>query len=214
MNEEAYQTNRETRWWWIRHAPVTNPANSIYGQQNVAADFNGTEVAIEALARALPDTPVLIASDLRRAQTTAERIAAAGIEWSRCELEPAFREQHFGEWQGRSIHAFAELRDACPDSGWLAPAFERPPEGESFADVVGRVVPAVIRRTGENKGHDVVAVAHGGSIRAALSYALGLDPESALSFSLENLSLTRLDHIATNDDAGVWRIVCVNRVFD
>jgi hypothetical protein len=34
-----------------------------------------------------------------------------------------------------------------------------------------------------------------------------------LSFSLENLSLTRLDHIETADESGVWRIVCVNHVF-
>ena len=40
-----------------------------------------------------------------------------------------------------------------------------------------------------------------------------LGRKSALSFSVENLSLTRLDHIETRDDQGVWRIVCVNRVY-
>ena len=46
-----------------------------------------------------------------------------------------------------------------------------------------------------------------------LAEALGLDPETSLSFSLENLSLTRLDHIESGDDSGIWRIVCVNRTF-
>ncbi|MEC7536515.1 MAG: histidine phosphatase family protein, partial [Pseudomonadota bacterium] len=62
-------------------------------------------------------------------------------------------------------------------------------------------------------GKDVIAVAHAGAIRAALSYALGLDLEASLSFSIENLSLTRLDHIESGDDSGIWRIVCVNRTF-
>mgnify|MGYP001186750111 CR=1 FL=1 len=213
MSEEKNQTSQETRWWWIRHAPVTSYTGRIYGQLDVAANFDSTDVAIKALSSALPDAPVLIASDLHRASETAARIGEAGVEWLRCEQEPAFREQHFGKWQGLSTNVFSELRDTLPPSGWVAPAFERPPDGESFADVVGRVVPAVIHHTAENTGHDIVAVAHGGSIRAALSYALGLGAETALSFSLENLSLTRLDHIAMNEDGGVWRIVCINRVF-
>ena len=213
MSETADSTTRETRWWWIRHAPVTSHAGRIYGQQDVAANFEGTEIAIEALARVLPEAPAMVASDLRRARDTAERIATAGVKWSHSASEPAFREQHFGELQGLSTDAFADLHDSSRHSGWFTSAFMRPPGGESFADVVDRVAPAVIRRTAEHSGRDVVAIAHGGSIRAAISYALGIDPGSALSFSLDNLSLTRLDHITTNDTARVWRIVCINRVF-
>ena len=213
VSEDANSMNRETRWWWIRHAPVKDHAGLIYGQQDVPADYTETSTAIAALAGALPEAPVLIASDLRRAADTAAAIAAAGVDWEKSESEAAFREQHFGEWQGLSTSAFAELRDDLPHSGWLAPAFERPPGGESFADVIARVVPAVIHRTAENVGQDIVAVAHAGSIRAAIAYALGMGAEAALALSLDNLSLTRLDHIETNDDAGVWRIVCINRVF-
>lgn len=213
MNEAADTAIRETRWWWIRHAPVTSHTGRIYGQQDVAANFDGTEITIEALARVLPKEPVMVTSDLRRAKDTAERIATAGVKWSHNESEPAFREQHFGELQGLSTNAFADLYDSTRLSGWFAPAFVRPPGGESFADVIGRVAPAVIRRTAENSGHDVVAIAHGGSIRAAICFALGLDPGTALSFSLDNLSLTRLDHITTNGTTSVWRIVCINRLF-
>lgn len=205
--------SRETRWWWIRHAPVTSHAGRIYGQEDVDADLTGTAEAIRGLCGVLPDQAVAITSDLQRTVTTAEALAAAGAAWSEMNREPAFREQHFGDWQGLTSEAFSSVRDRLPHTGWLAPAFERPPNGESFSDVVGRVVPAIIRHTAAAAGRDIVAVAHGGSIRAALGFALGLDPESALSFSLENLSLTRLDHIETRDDGGVWRIVCVNRVF-
>jgi len=205
--------NRETRWWWIRHAPVTSHAGRIYGQQDVEANFTNTEAALEGLAALLPEEIVLITSDLKRALTTADAIAKAGATWRQTEREPGFREQHFGDWQGLLSEDFVTIRDKLPHSGWLAPAFERPPNGESFLDVISRVVPTIIRHTSLHAGTDIVAVAHGGSNRAALAYALGLDPESALSFSLDNLSLTRLDHIETADDSGVWRIVCVNRVF-
>ena len=213
VSEDANSVNRETRWWWIRHAPVTSNAGFIYGQQDVPADFTETSTTVAALAGALPEKPVLIASDLRRAADTAAAIATAGIVWAKSESESAFREQHFGGWQGLSTSSYTELRNSQRHNGWLAPAFERPPGGESFADVIARVVPAVIHLTAENVGQDIVAVAHSGSIRAALSYALGIDAEAALAFSLDNLSLTRLDHIETKDDTGVWRIVCINRVF-
>lgn len=205
--------NRETRWWWIRHGPVTSHAGRIYGQQDVPADLSKSDAAIAGLSAILPSNSIAVTSDLQRTITTADALNDAGPHWDEVHREPDFREQHFGDWQGLSTAEFGTIRDGLPHSGWLAPAYERPPSGESFSDVIGRVVPAIIRHTAASAGRDIIAIGHGGSIRAALSYALHLNPESALSFSLENLSLTRLDHIETQDDQGVWRVVCVNRVF-
>lgn len=201
----------ETRWWWVRHAPVTANEGRIYGQRDMPADLAGTEGAITALAAALPRDAVLLTSDLRRAVETAEALRAAGPAWPETLHDPDLREQNLGDWQGLTAEAFEAARDRLPHSGWLAPAFERAPGGESFADVVARVVPAVIRHTAAFPGRDIVAVAHGGTIRAALAYALGLDAEAVLSFSIETLSLTRLDHIRIGGEAAVWRIVTVNR---
>jgi broad specificity phosphatase PhoE len=58
-------------------------------------------------------------------------------------------------------------------------------------------------------GRDVIAVAHGGSIRAAVALALGLDPQRALGIAIENCSITRLDHYSNPTEAG-WRTVMVN----
>jgi len=41
--------SRETRWWWIRHAPVTSHAGRNYGQQDVEADFTNTAAALGGL---------------------------------------------------------------------------------------------------------------------------------------------------------------------
>jgi broad specificity phosphatase PhoE len=74
-----------------------------------------------------------------------------------------------------------------------------------------RVQRAIHRHTATHAGRDIVAVTHGGTIRAALALALGLMPGGALGFSVDNLSLTRLDHIAGPDGAGAWRVVGVNQ---
>ena len=88
---------------------------------------------------------------------------------------------------------------------------ERPPNGESFADVVERVEKALLRLTLAHAGHDIVVVAHGGSIRAALAAALNIEPERALGFSVDNLSVTRLDHIEGKSSGAAWRVAFVNR---
>ena len=49
---------------------------------------------------------------------------------------------------------------------------------------------AAIERLGETLlGRDIVAVAHGGSIRAAVALALGLSPPQAMAIVIDNLSL-------------------------
>jgi alpha-ribazole phosphatase len=94
---------------------------------------------------------------------------------------------------------------------WRSPAFVRPPGGESFADLVARVVPAIIRLSEAHAGRDIISVAHGGTIRAALALALRLDPERALAFSAVHYGLTRLDYITDIDEGDAWRVAFVNR---
>ena len=127
-------------------------------------------------------------------------------------VEPDFAEQHFGEWQGLTNEELRQRRNGELNRFWLAPAHEAPPGGESFLAVIGRVAAAMARLTAAHRGRDIVAVAHGGSIRAALAVALGIEAERALAFTIDNCSLTRLDHIADPgaDDEGQWRINAVN----
>ncbi|MGE4011573.1 MAG: histidine phosphatase family protein, partial [Alphaproteobacteria bacterium] len=72
-----------------------------------------------------------------------------------------------------------------------------------------RVTAAIDRVTSEHSGSHIVAVAHGGTIRAALGHALGLPPPLALSFAVDNCSLTRVDHVVAGGDVH-WHIVTVN----
>jgi alpha-ribazole phosphatase len=205
-----------TRWWWIRHAPVTCFTGKIYGQLDVPADCSESEL-FPGLARTLPRDAVWVASNLRRTHDTAEAIEKAGLELPTLVIEPDLAEQSFGDWQGCTHQDLAALRGNDWHRFWLAPAHQRPPGGESFADLVDRAARAIDRLTREHRGRDIVAVAHGGTIRAAVAVAMGLEAERALALAVDNCSLTRLDHIdgplssaSEASDEGVWRVCHLN----
>ncbi len=199
-----------TRWWWLRHAPVINHGGVIYGNSEIACDLSDA-AALGALAERLPDDAVWVTSQLGRARETAAALAAAR-DWTAPErrVEPDLAEQDFGDWQGRTLAEIERQGEPVQHNFWWAPAHHAPPGGESFAAVVERVAGVIERLTREHAGRDIVAVAHGGSIRAALVTALGLDPAAALAFHIHTLSLTRIDHIADSEHGGNWRIVAVN----
>jgi broad specificity phosphatase PhoE len=201
-----------TRWWWVRHAPVPDNGR-IYGQSDLSCDCSDRSI-FAALAAALPAEAVWVTSNLCRTIETAQAIHAANpAKFSGLAplALPELAEQHLGDWQGRERKAFYAERKVGTHSLWFAPADERPPGGESFMDLVARVIPAIERLTGDHGGRDIIAVSHGGTIRAALGLALGLAPQAALAFSSDNCSLTRIDHLSGAGNAGLWRVVGVNR---
>jgi alpha-ribazole phosphatase len=120
-------------------------------------------------------------------------------------------EQHFGDWQGLTYAELEAQRGAAYYRFWHSPASERPPGGESFEDVVARVGGAMARMTADHAGRDIVAIAHGGTIRAALAVALGIEAERVLGFSVDTCSLTRMDHLDRAGEGAAWRIVAVNQ---
>ena len=77
-------------------------------------------------------------------------------------------------------------------------------------DLYNRVCGAIERINAEQAGRDVIAVAHGGTIRAAVGLALGGQPEKGLAFDIDNCSVTRLDHLASASHTG-WRLPMVNQ---
>ena len=124
---------------------------------------------------------------------------------------PDLAEQDFGDWQGLKYEELHESRGGAFHRFWHAPAHVQAPGGESFIDVMQRVARAVHGLIEPNRGRDIIAVAHGGTIRAALGLALGLDPEACLAFTMENCSLTRIDHIDGPGMGHGWRVITVNR---
>lgn len=197
-----------TRWWWIRHAPVTTDEGRFYGQKDMPADTSDKAV-FEALARALPAKAVWVASHLQRTHQTAAAIGAAGYPLPEIMSCPALAEQHFGDWQGVERAPVYDKYGGM-EGFWRTLIDKAPANGESFVDLQRRVDQAVGRLTAEHRGSNIVAVAHGGTIRAAIASALSLPPHQALSFTIANCSLTRLDHVALPDATDRWRINQLN----
>ena len=191
-----------TRWWWLRHAPIAGSDGRIRGHDDVPCRALGAAEQA-ALADSLPTGAVWIASHLSRTRDTAEAISGRQPR-----IEEDLAEQDFGRWQGMT---WDEVRDRDGDAWrtfWEDPAATPAPGGESFAETAHRVTGTVHRLTLEHAGRDIIAVAHAGTIRAAIAQALGQGHGAALLIAIDPLSLTRIDH-----GGGGWRVISVNETF-
>ncbi|MDB5500720.1 MAG: Phosphoglycerate mutase [Tardiphaga sp.] len=199
-----------TKWWWVRHAPVRNDGGNIYGQKDMDCDCSD-RVVFNAVSRILPRKAAWFSSHLKRTHQTADAIWAAGFpKPDSMQQEPELAEQHLGDWQGLNRAAFFASRPIAVGSYWFAPIDEPSPNGESFMDLYNRVRRAIDRINISHAGQDIVAVAHGGTIKAAIGLALNDQPDRGLAFTIDNCSVTRLDHLASDGHSG-WRIPMVNQ---
>lgn len=177
----------------IRHAPALT-GGRLCGRTDVDADLSDPEAV--RVARALAGEPVrLVASAALRCRQTATAL------WPTAQaiLDPALWEQDFGDWEGCLLADLPELGPLSPEGL----AQHRPPGGESFADLTWRVRGALSPIIAAG---DTTIVAHAGTIRAALSLALGQIP-AGLAFEIAPLSVTR---IACLPDGAGWIVRSVN----
>ena len=193
----------ETRWWWIRHAPVPGPEDLIKGKLDYPSDVSNRAIFAAQAAR-LPKGAAAITSSRLRCRQTFAALVEAGMAVRPPAIETDLDEQDFGILAGRTWTELAGHPEL--DAYWADPANTPMPGGESFAQLVARVAPAIARIGARHAGEDIVVVAHGGTIRAALAVALGISPAQALRFSVSTVSLTRIDAV----DAA-WRVVYANR---
>jgi alpha-ribazole phosphatase len=201
----------ETRFWLVRHAIVEENARAmLYGTMDVELCPHSLEAQAPmyaALAQRLPQPAAWIVTPLSRTRRTAEAIFRAGYPRADLGVEPDLIEQSLGEWQGLP-HADLPAKLALPAHAfWPLGGEERPPGGETMANVIARVGAALERLAVRHAGADVVAVSHGGAIRAAVAHALRIAADNALHLSVQNLSLTRLERHPQG-----WRVVCVNEL--
>ncbi len=138
------------------------------------------------LADFKPD--MLYCSDLQRARDTAGAIGQV------CSLQPIetplLREIHFGQWEGKT---FNEIDTEYPSEvkKWLEdPITNAPPGGETVADVNNRMLSFIESMKLENKSAArIVAVSHGGSIRALLHSVFNYDSNSFWEIRIANTSI-------------------------
>ncbi|MBV8523870.1 MAG: histidine phosphatase family protein [Acetobacteraceae bacterium] len=200
-----------TRFWLLRHAIVDENARAfLYGTMDVPLcpeSLVKQGPVLRALAQRLPRPAIWYVTPLSRTRRTAEAIFEAAYPAQPLRVTHGLTEQSLGAWHGLA-HADLPARLTLPAHAfWPLGGEERPPGGESMADVISRVGPEMERLADTHSGEDVVAITHGGAIRAAVAHCLGIGADNALHLSVQNLSLTRVER-----HARAWRVVCVNEV--
>ncbi len=197
------------KFWLIRHALVQKTAlATLYGTEDVpiCGDTMAAQAArYAALAARLPRPARLVCSPLSRTQLTALALFRAGYPEQAPLIDPAFIEQDFGTLQGLPMASFDTRQEEERHPFWPIHAAETPPGGESFAHLIARVGAGLEALLENAAGKDTVIVSHGGAIRAACAYALGLTPHQALCLQIDNISLTQIERNVRG-----WRVLSVN----
>lgn len=175
----------------VRHAQsVWNAEGRFQGQADPPLSALGRRQAQFVAERLAPLAPVAIhTSDLGRCRETAAPLAAA------LGLEPVahvgLREIDVGRWSGLTV---AEIEATHPDefARWRAGEDVRRGGGERFSDLTVRAVAFLEWVGSAYDGGVVVAVSHGGWIRALACHVLGLPQPADGLGGMHNTGLCRI----------------------
>jgi alpha-ribazole phosphatase len=188
-----------TRIWLVRHGPTHQ--KTMTGWRDVPADLSDT-AALSRLADYLPQDAVIVSSDLMRAHDTA---AAVTRRQTRLADDDAFRELHFGAWDGLH-HTEVSARDpVLSRQFWEEPGDLTAPDGESWNALTTRVGTAIDDLIVQHSGH-IIVVAHMGVIMSQIPRAGGT-AYLAMGHQIAPLSVT--DLILTSD---TWQIGTINHI--
>jgi alpha-ribazole phosphatase len=177
----------------VRHAEPTEDARGrCYGRLDVALSKSGREQC-RRLAAHLSDEPVaaIVCSPRLRARDTADAIAEPhGLPVT---VLDQLRELDFGELEGRTYDEIAACRPELYERWMTEPTTLRFPGGEGYADLHARVIDAVAQLRATHDGRMVVAVTHGGVVRAVLADALGMSHDRIFRLAVDPASITRVE---------------------
>jgi broad specificity phosphatase PhoE len=158
---------------WRHGRTEWNATRRLQGQLDVDLDDLGRTQALAGAARLADEKPdAIVASDLRRALSTAAELAElTGLP---VRQDPRLRERDFGQWQGLT-HAEIEQRFPAEYAHWRAGG----PAGcgiEETEDLAKRAAAAMTEAADLAPGGTVVVVSHGGTAKHGAVALLGWPP--------------------------------------
>lgn len=187
-----------TKVIFVRHGQTKwNLAGKYQGQSDIELTDLGRHQA-ELLAKNFPSEKLdaIYSSDLSRAMETANIVGKRfGLVTN---PEPAFREIHFGVWEGMT---YEEISRHWPDAIQLF--FKHPdeldiPKGESFQDVQARATHRLAEIVANNPSSVIAVFAHGAVLRTILAAALHIPIKYIWSMRQDNTAVS----IVSYDDDG------------
>lgn len=178
----------------VRHARIAaHCRGKLIGASDVPLDHSGEIQACGLAARVARWSPqVCFSSPLRRCRQT----ASAAVPRLPVHLDADLSEINFGEWECRTF-AEAAAGDPLLADRWAAfrPDFAFP-GGESVDRFLRRVRAAADRLT-RAEASTVLAVTHGGVMRAMMCYLLGLEPRHYVAFDAPYAAMAVIDLFGT-----------------
>jgi alpha-ribazole phosphatase len=180
---------------FLRHGE-TDAGDALLGRTDVPLSSAGREAVARQVAG--HTWSVIVTSPLQRARETADVVAVEAGQ--AIDIDPDWREIDFGDWDGQSRRALA--RDERLGAFYASPDSNPPPNGEAMEQVRGRVTVALERLAARGAG-PVLVVAHGGSIRMALSLLLALPVERLWAVRIACATRIRVE-MGVDPAHGLW----------
>ena len=182
------------RLFVVRHGETAwSRERRFAGSRDVALEPEGLRQC-EAVARALASQVVaaVYASPLERARASAEVIAKP--HRLPVEIDPAFGEMAFGEWEGLTREEVAARFPAAYEEWRHAPHLVRIAGGETLSQVAERARGAVQALAATHTGETIVLVTHAIVTRLIVLDALGLGPERLWTVDATPAGITEIEY--------------------
>lgn len=178
----------------VRHGPTIATESAGFPVDEALEPAGMAQAA--TLAAALPSGQRTLCSPALRARQTA---AAAGLS---AQTEPRLAECDFGAWAGRRL---ADVHAAEPEatSEWMTDPDACPHGGESLSAFSARVAAWLDEEV--RRPEPVIAVTHGGVIKASVVHALQAELGAFWRVEVAPLSITEL---CAHDER--WSVVRTN----
>lgn len=178
----------------IRHGETDwNIKGKIQGNCDIELNDNGIKQAEELSNKILEDKykfSKIYSSPQRRAVKTAEILSkVTNMEYISIE---GLKEINLGEWEGLS---WAEVKEKYPKEykEWYANRrYTKPPKGESYQDMLQRVLISIYKIINENCD-DIVIVTHSAVIMCIQCYLTNTPFDKMMKFKTDNASITEID---------------------
>ena len=190
-----------------RHGETDSNAAQIYqGQGNGMLTKKGLSQA-KALAKTLSKFRIdsIYSSDLQRAFDTASIIAKDRGKPLKKEL--LLKERYYGNWEGKRFDEIIKKYNSLYKTWMKQPNHAKIPGAETLKALQKRGMSGIDNIIRQNKGKNVVVVAHGGINRTILFSFLGIDLNNFWRIKQDNCCI---NVVAIDDKTGVPKVLLLN----
>lgn len=189
----------------IRHGQTDwNIKGEIQGSCDIELNVTGIKQAEELSNKILEGKykfSKIYSSPQRRAVKTAEILSkVTNVEYISME---GLEKINLGEWQGLS---WAQVKEKYPTEykEWhVNPRYTKPPKGESYQDMLQRVLISIHKIIDENCD-DVVIVTHSAVIMCIQCYLTNTPFDEMMKFKTDNTSITEIDSDLLRFDSSLF----------